>query len=166
MAAQGYQESQLDQSTRSRVGALGVMQVMPATARDPVVGIPDISKVENNIHAGVKYVRFLRTRYFDDPAITPINQIFFALAAYNAGPGNIAKARKKAAAMGLDPDRWFDNVEVAAGKSISREPVTYVRNIVKYAVFFRLALDKEALAAQPTAAPAIEAQATEAKPAQ
>jgi membrane-bound lytic murein transglycosylase MltF len=138
LIAQGYQESQLDQSTRSRVGAIGIMQVMPSTARDPVVGIPDISKPEANVHAGIKYLRFLRDRYFSDPAITPINQVFLALAAYNAGPGNISKARKKAAAMGLDPNVWFDNVEIATGKVVSREPVAYVRNILKYAVFFRL----------------------------
>jgi membrane-bound lytic murein transglycosylase MltF len=169
LAAQGYQESQLDQSTRSRVGAIGIMQVMPSTARDPVVGIPDISKTESNIHAGTKYLRFLRSQYFDDPAITPINQIFFALAAYNAGPGNISKARKKATKMGLDPNVWFDNVEVAAGKSISREPVAYVRNILKYGVFFRLALGSEPPGAKfrATDSPAAhERQPTEAKAAE
>jgi membrane-bound lytic murein transglycosylase MltF len=138
LIAQGYQESQLDQATRSHAGAIGIMQVLPSTAKDPVVGIPDITKPEPNVHAGIKYLRFLRDRYFLNPEITPINQVFLALAAYNAGPGNISKARKRASAMGLDPNVWFDNVEIATGKVVSREPVAYVRNIVKYAVFFRL----------------------------
>ncbi len=92
LIAQGYQESQLDQSTRSRVGAIGIMQVMPSTAKDPVVGIPDISKLEANVHAGIKYLRFLRDRYFSDPAISPINQVFLALAAYNAGENAVKRA--------------------------------------------------------------------------
>ncbi len=63
MAAQGYQESTLDPSKRSHVGAIGVMQVMPATARDRNVGIPDIGKLENNVRAGVKYMRFVINQY-------------------------------------------------------------------------------------------------------
>jgi len=138
IAAQGYQESGLDQSKRSATGAVGVMQVLPTTAADPNVGIPSIDRIDNNVHAGVKYLRFLRDRYFDDPGIDPIDRALFSFAAYNAGPGNIAKARKAAAAMGYDPDRWFDNVEIAAAKKISREPVVYVRNIYKYYVSYSL----------------------------
>ena len=132
IAAQGYQESSLDQSERSDAGAIGIMQLMPATARDPNVDIPDIEVAERNIEAGVKYLRHLRDAYFSDPAITPFDQACFAFAAYNAGPGNIRKARARAASMGLDPDVWFGHVEVAAGRAISREPVIYVRNILKY----------------------------------
>jgi membrane-bound lytic murein transglycosylase MltF len=138
IAAQGYQESRLDQSKRSRVGAVGVMQVMPATARDPNVGVADIHLLEPNIHAGVKYLRFLRDRYFSDSALSALDRTMFAFAAYNAGPANVAKARKRTAAMGLDPDVWFDNVEIAAAKTISREPVTYCRNIYKYYVAYKL----------------------------
>jgi membrane-bound lytic murein transglycosylase MltF len=137
VAAQGYQESGLDQTKRSRVGAIGVMQLMPTTASDPNVGIPGIDDPENNIHAGVKYLRFLRDRYYSDPAITPLNQALFSFAAYNAGPGNIARARKRATALGLDPDVWFDNVEIATAKTVSREPVVYVRNIYKYYVAYK-----------------------------
>jgi membrane-bound lytic murein transglycosylase MltF len=137
VAAQGYQESGLDQAKRSRVGAIGVMQLMPATARDPNVGIPEIDDPEKNIHAGVKYLRFLRDRYYSDPAITPLNQALFSFAAYNAGPGNIARARKRATTLGLDPNVWFDNVEIATAKTVSREPVVYVRNIYKYYVAYK-----------------------------
>ncbi len=137
IGAQAYQESRLDQSKRSPVGAVGVMQVMPATAGDPNVGVPDIHQTEPNIHAGVKYLRFLRDRYFSDPKLLPVDRTLFSFAAYNAGPGNIAKARKRAEQMGFDPNIWFGNVEVAAAKTISREPVHYVRNIYKYYIAYR-----------------------------
>lgn len=138
IGAQGYQESRLDQNKRSPVGAIGIMQVMPQTARDPNVGIPDIHVTEKNIHAGVKYLRFLRDRYFRDPALSELDQTLFTFAAYNAGPGNVSRARKQARALGLDPNVWLDNVEIAAGRVISREPVTYVRNIYKYYVAYKL----------------------------
>ncbi|HHQ48074.1 MAG TPA: lytic transglycosylase F [Acidobacteria bacterium] len=136
--ALAYQESGLDQSKRSHVGAVGIMQLLPTTAADPNVGIPDITTVEANIHAGTKYLRFLRDRYFSDPAIDPLNAELFTFAAYNAGPARIAKLRAEAARMGLDPNRWFDNVEVVAAKRIGRETVRYVANIVRYSVAFDL----------------------------
>jgi membrane-bound lytic murein transglycosylase MltF len=107
IAAQGYQESRLDQSERSAAGAIGIMQLMPATARDTDVGISDIEVAERNVEAGVKYLRHLRNDYFGDPAIEPFDQACFAFAAYNAGPGGIRKARARAAGMGLDPNVWF-----------------------------------------------------------
>lgn len=142
--AQGFQESRLDQSERSQAGAIGVMQVLPTTAKDPNVAIPDIDETDPNIEAGLKYLRFIRDRYFSDAEIAPFDQVLFALAAYNAGPANIAKARERAEADGADPNVWFDNVETAAARVISREPVNYVRNIVRYAVGFRLAAESEA----------------------
>ena len=138
IAAQGYQESGLDQSVRSPVGAIGIMQVMPATARDPVVGIPDIEVADRNVEAGVKYLRHLRDVYFDGPEISRFDKACFTFAAYNAGPGNIRKARARAESMGLDPNVWFGQVEVAAGRTISREPVIYVRNILKYYTSYRI----------------------------
>jgi membrane-bound lytic murein transglycosylase MltF len=138
IAAQGYQESGFEQSKRSPVGAVGIMQVMPDTAKDPVVGIPNIHESEANIHAGIKYLHFLRERYFNDPAIDDFNQVLFSLAAYNAGPGNMRKSRARAEKMGLDPNIWFGNVEIATAKAVSSEPVIYVRNIFKYAVDIRL----------------------------
>jgi membrane-bound lytic murein transglycosylase MltF len=144
IAAQGYQESKLDQSTVSPAGAIGVMQILPSTAADPNVAIADIELLDSNAHAGVKYLRFLRDRYFSDPAIAPLDQELFSFAAYNAGPGNIAKARAKAAAMGFDPNRWFQNVEFAAAKVISQEPVRYVRNIYKYYVAYRMLSEQAA----------------------
>jgi membrane-bound lytic murein transglycosylase MltF len=147
IAAQGYQESRLDQNKRSPAGAIGVMQLMPATARDPNVGIPDIRRAESNIHAGVKYLRFLRNRYYSDAALSKLDQTLFSFAAYNAGPGNVARARKRAAKLGLDPNVWLDNVEIAAAKVVSREPVVYVRNIYKYYVAYKLLIEGKVLAA-------------------
>tara|TARA_Y100001956_G_C4120238_1_gene187000 strand:- start:369 stop:1808 length:1440 start_codon:yes stop_codon:yes gene_type:complete len=137
ISAQGFQESGLDQSKVSHKGAVGVMQVLPSTAKDPNVNIPNIYEVNNNIHAGVKYMRFLKDRYFNDEAISPDNQVYFSLAAYNAGPGNIRKMRRLASQQGYDPNQWFKNVEIMARRHIGREPVHYVANINRYFVIYK-----------------------------
>jgi membrane-bound lytic murein transglycosylase MltF len=142
-AALAYQESTLDHSKRSHAGAVGIMQIMPATAADKNVGIPDIKNLEKNIHAGNKYLRFLRDRYFNDPSVDSLNQTLFTFAAYNAGPSRVAKLRKEAAGMGLDPNVWFRNVEVVAAKRIGRETVQYVSNIFKYYLAYKLIVQKE-----------------------
>lgn len=141
IVSQGYQESRLDQSKRSHVGAVGIMQVMPTTARDPVIAVPNIEEPEANVEAGVKYLNWLRETFFNDAAIAPADQVLFAFAAYNAGPGNIAKARARAEKMDLDPNVWFGNVEIATARAVSREPVIYVRNIMKYYVAYKRAQD-------------------------
>ncbi len=141
LIAQAYQESQLDQNTRSSAGAVGVMQLLPSTAADKSVGIEDITDLENNVHAGAKYMSWLRENYFNDPAMTSEEQTLFTFAAYNAGPGRVKQLRKEATEMGLDPNIWFDNVEVVAAKRIGRETVQYVSNIYKYWVAYQLALD-------------------------
>ncbi|MEJ2531158.1 MAG: transporter substrate-binding domain-containing protein [Halioglobus sp.] len=143
VAAQGYQESRLDQNARSHAGAIGVMQMLPSTARDPNVGIPNIEEVDSNIHAAVKYLEFLRERYFSDPGIDDFNRTLLALATYNMGPRNMINVRNKAAKLGYDPDVWFDNVEVVAAKNIGREPVQYVANIFKYYIGYRLSTEQE-----------------------
>ena len=137
MSAQGFQESGLDQSRVSYRGAIGVMQVLPSTARDKNVNIKNIHKVDNNIHAGVKYMRFIKDRYFDDPAISPDNQIYFTLASYNAGPAKIRKMRAIAKEKGYNPNIWFKNVEIITRKYVSKEPVTYVTNINRYFVIYK-----------------------------
>ncbi len=141
--AQAYQESGLDQSTRSRVGAIGVMQVMPTTAKDRNVNIPNIHETEANIHAGVKYLRFLVNEYFDEPGIDAMNRHLLAFASYNAGPNRIQRLRKQAAAEGLDPNKWFNNVEVVAARDIGRETVQYVSNIYKYYLAYKLVVEQD-----------------------
>jgi len=137
IAAQGYQESRFDQSKRSSAGAVGIMQLLPTTAADRVVGIPDISTPDANIHAGVKYLAWLRDHYFSEDNIDPLDRMLLSFAAYNAGPGNIARARRKTKALGYDPNRWFGNVEVGMYRSVSGEPVSYVRNVYKYYVTYK-----------------------------
>jgi membrane-bound lytic murein transglycosylase MltF len=136
--ALAYQESTLDHKKRSKAGAVGIMQILPSTAADKNVGIPDVENLESNIHAGTKYLRFIRNRYFDDPAIDALNQTLFAFASYNAGPAKVARLRKEANEMGLDSNVWFNNVEEVAAKRIGRETVQYVSNIYKYYIAYRL----------------------------
>jgi membrane-bound lytic murein transglycosylase MltF len=142
VAAQGYQESRLDQSARSSAGAIGIMQLLPSTAGDPNVGIPDIHNVDSNIHAGIKYLDFLRDRYFNDPEIDPLNQTLLALGAYNAGPRRMINLRNEAEKLGYDPNVWFDNLELVASKRVGRETVQYVANIFKYYFAYRMALQQ------------------------
>jgi len=142
LTAMAYQESQLDQSKRSRAGAIGVMQIKPSTAADPNVGISGIDDVENNIHAGTKYLAFIRDRYFSDPELEGFNPQFFTLAAYNAGPARIRQLRAEAAQQGLDPNVWFGNVEQVAARRIGSETVRYVSNITKYAFAYLLVLEQ------------------------
>jgi membrane-bound lytic murein transglycosylase MltF len=136
MMAQGYQESRLDQSVRSRVGAIGVMQVMPLTGKEMAVG--DIRKLEPNIHAGVKYIRFMEDQYYANEPMDAVNKMLFAFASYNAGASRIQKARASAKKRGMNPNRWFYNVSLVVGEQIGREPVQYVGNIYKYYIAYKL----------------------------
>jgi membrane-bound lytic murein transglycosylase MltF len=140
--AQAYQESRLDHSVRSRVGAIGVMQVMPATGKAMKVG--DIRQLEPNIEAGTKYLRQIDETYFGDAPMDRLNQTLFAFAAYNAGPNRIQRLRAEALARGLNPNVWFNNVEIIAGERIGRETVQYVSNIFKYYIAYRLIMDEQA----------------------
>ncbi|HFQ89167.1 MAG TPA: lytic transglycosylase F [Desulfobulbus sp.] len=142
LAALAYQESGLDQNKRSRAGAIGVMQILPSTAADPNVGIRNIERIDNNIHAGTKYLRFMMDRYFNDPGMDRLNRGLFAFAAYNAGPARIAKLRRQAARQGLNPNVWFNNVELVAARRIGRETVQYVANIYKYYVAYRMIVSR------------------------
>ncbi len=142
IAAQAYRESRFDQSKRSRAGAIGIMQVLPATAADPNVGINGIEDMENNIHAGVKYLAFVRDRYFSDAEISAKNRLDFALAAYNAGPRRVVNARKGASDRGLDSNVWFNHVELIVAQEVGREPVDYVRDIHAYSFALRLGYDE------------------------
>ncbi len=142
MAAQGYQESRLDQSVKSRVGAVGVMQVMPATGKELAVG--DITQAEPNIHAGVKYFRFMMDEYFKNEPMDDVNKALMTFASYNAGPNRIRQLRRETAKQGLDPNRWFGNVERVVSERIGRETVTYVSNIYKYYTAYRLVTERGA----------------------
>jgi membrane-bound lytic murein transglycosylase MltF len=140
MAAQGYQESTLDQTVKSPVGAIGVMQVMPPTGKELNVG--DIREVDANIHAGVKYMRFMIDRYYKDEPMDQLNKALMTFASYNAGPGRIRQLRRETEKRGLNPNVWFGNVERIASERIGRETVTYVSNIYKYYLTYRLLTDQ------------------------
>ena len=140
MAAQGYQESTLDQTVKSPVGAIGLMQVMPPTGKELNVG--DISQIDPNIHAGVKYMRFMMDQYFKDEPMDELNKSLMTFAAYNAGPGRLRQLRRETKERGLDPNRWFNNVERVASERIGRETVTYVSNIYKYDITYKLVADQ------------------------
>ncbi len=143
IAALAYQESGLDHAKRGQSGAVGIMQILPSTASDQNVNIANIEKLENNIHAGVKYLRFIVDQYYKDEPMTAGNKMLFAFASYNAGPANVDKIRKKTAEMGLDPNIWFYNAEMAAAKIIGRETVQYVSNIYKYYVAYTLVQERD-----------------------
>jgi len=138
IAAQSFQESRFDPNARSRAGARGLMQLLPSTAKD--MGIEDISTPEDNVHAGVKYLRWIKDRYFSEDDINADDRVRFALAAYNAGPANIRRSRTSATQLGYDANRWFNHTELGAMQRVGLEPVHYVRNINKYYLSFRLSL--------------------------
>ncbi|MGO9832374.1 MAG: transglycosylase SLT domain-containing protein [Myxococcaceae bacterium] len=141
MMAQGYQESRLEQSAKSSVGAVGVMQLMPATGQQMQVG--DITQLEPNIHAGVKYLKFVENTYFSDAAIDPLVRSLFAFASYNAGPNRIQELRREAQRRHLDPNRWFRNVELVVAEKVGQETVSYVANIYKYYIAYQLVAEQE-----------------------
>jgi membrane-bound lytic murein transglycosylase MltF len=137
IAALAYQESGIDQSKSSPAGAIGVMQLLPSTAADPNVNIREIDVMEHNIHAGVKYLRFLHDRYFKNEPMDVLNKMLFTFASYNAGPGKVIRLRREARESGLDPNIWFRNVEIIAARRLGRETVQYVGNIYKYYIAYR-----------------------------
>lgn len=152
LLSQGYQESRLDQSVRSRVGAIGIMQLMPATAAAPPILLRGIERADVNVRAGAKYMRFLIDHYFSEPGLVAEERLRLALAAYNAGPGRVRQLRALTAQAGLDPNVWYGNVEILAARHVGQETVTYVANIEKYLVAFRRSLEIES-ARRPGAAP-------------
>jgi len=161
IAAEAYQESGLNQEAKSPVGAIGVMQVMPATAASSPVNIPDVTKVDPNIHAGVKLLKFIRDDYFKNDPMDPLNKTLMTLAAYNAGPGRIKQCRQVAADMGLNPNVWFKNVEYAVAKKVGAETVGYVSNIYKYYLGWKLMTEREAARTQLKQAQAPRKEAKE-----
>ncbi|MGR9089196.1 MAG: transglycosylase SLT domain-containing protein [Gammaproteobacteria bacterium] len=134
IAAQMYQESHFDPDAVSEAGALGLMQLMPATAQS--LGVNDPRDPEAGIHAGVKYLNRLRDRF--ENRIPMSSRTWFALAAYNIGYDRVRRARTRARERGLDPDRWFGHVELAMREMSQPGPkfgcrcgqaITYVRSI-------------------------------------
>jgi membrane-bound lytic murein transglycosylase MltF len=149
LVAQGYQESLLDQSRKNPSGAVGIMQVIPKYAAAPPISVPNVDDAENNVHAGAKMLRNIADTYFKDDKLDPLNKTLMVFAAYNAGPNRIVRLRKVAASEGLDPDKWFGNVELAVAQGVGQETVQYVNNIYKYYVAYKLVLAESAAAKRP-----------------
>lgn len=127
--AQAYQESTLNQAARSPRGAVGIMQVLPSTAQEWYVNVNSVHDVDNNVHAGTKYLRYIIDNYFNATDIPVRERILFAMASYNCGPGRILRYRNEAEKQGLNPNEWFNNVEIIAMAHGTNETVKYVRNI-------------------------------------
>ena len=144
LAAQAFQESGLDQSRRSSRGAIGLMQLMPATARE--MGFDDISTADANVEAGAKYMRHVIDTYFSDieqnsavdPEIAREEAYAIALAAYNAGPTRISRLRRTAESRGIDNKIWFDEMEPIVAREVGSEPVMYVQNVMEYSIQLQL----------------------------
>ena len=134
LASLGFQESMLNQSAVSPTGAIGVMQLLPSTGES--LGVGNIHLLEPNIHAGAKYMNSLLYALSIEGDLSDIERNFFGVAAYNAGPHNIRKARELASTMGFDPNKWFENVEMATAKLFGIETFLYVRNVYKYYVVY------------------------------
>ncbi|MBN2647167.1 MAG: transporter substrate-binding domain-containing protein [Thiotrichales bacterium] len=140
IAAQAYKESKFNQSLVSPRGAYGIMQIKPSTAKSKNVAIPNIqTHMESNLHAGIRYLAFLRDTFFQGPQYSVEDQINFALAAYNAGPGRIRQLQRIAKKQGLNPNKWFFHVETVARNEIGLETVNYVTFIQKTKAAFKLA---------------------------
>ena len=150
ITAQMYVESRFDPDAVSSFGATGLMQVMPRTAAE--LGLTQLTDPDEGLHAGVKYMDWVRDR-FEHEDMELADRFAFALASYNAGYGHVSDARVVADRMGLEPNRWFENVEVAMlrlmepevyrtvrhGYSRGSEPVDYVRKITDLAtLYFRV----------------------------
>jgi membrane-bound lytic murein transglycosylase MltF len=143
IAAQAYQESQLDHSRRGTAGAVGLMQIKPSTAAAKQIGITGVDRdPDRNVHAGCAYLRYLSDTYVSDPAIDPLNRTLMSFAAYNAGPDNLRKFRAAARQAGLDPNIWFNNVEVGAAKVAGLTPVQYISNIYMYYISYQLSIER------------------------
>ena len=144
LAAQGYQESGLNPGLRSKAGAVGVMQIKPSTAAADPIDITGIEKIDRNIEAGAKYLRYMVSHYYANEPMDQITKGFFALASYNAGPDRIEKLRRLAAAEGYDPNRWFNNVEFMTARRIGAETPNYVSNIYKYYLAYKMTIEQDA----------------------
>ncbi|NIR31230.1 MAG: transporter substrate-binding domain-containing protein [Gammaproteobacteria bacterium] len=160
LIAQMYQESRFDPGARSWMGALGLMQVLPRTAKQ--FGFTDLHDPEKGVHAGIRYLAWLRERFDED--ISVHDRTWFALASYNAGLGHVRDARRLAKQLGQEPKRWFGEVEQAMlllarkkyarkahhGYVRGRETVKYVREIRnRYEAYVDLKRAAERDASQP-----------------
>ena len=142
-----YTIRKYERDPRTMLAPPALTEVHPL-GKSPVITDGDITVADSNVHAGAKYMDQLMTKFFPDAKFDEMNRTLFAFAAYNAGPGRIQQLRRLAAKRGLDPNVWFRNVEYVAAEKIGQETVTYVSNIFKYYVAYRLILESRAATQQ------------------
>lgn len=156
LAAQIYQESRFDPKAKSWAGAKGLMQVMPATAKE--LGIEDVTDPIESLRGGTTYLNQIFERFSD--VTDTINRTKFTLAAFNCGYGHVRDAQLLAEANNLNPMIWENNVEkmllalrfpknynkdfIKYGYVRGYEPVTYVRQIYeRYQHYKKFIAEKE-----------------------
>lgn len=165
LAAQIYTESRFDARAASPSGAVGLMQIMPKTAKD--LGIINVVDPDLNITGGVTYLQQQQKRIQGN--VDDFNRLCFALASYNGGYGHLLDARKLAEKIGKNPDVWFGNVaaayrvlkdhehasELSYGRCDGNAIADYVNNIMlrylNYELYLRASRDPlaELLKEQP-----------------
>ena len=123
---------------------MGVMQIKPSVAANNPIAIRGVQKLDRNIEAGAKYMRYLMQHYYGNEPIDPVTKGLFAFASYNAGPAEIQKLRREAAQRGYNPNLWFNNVEILASAEIGQETVEYVSNIYKYYLAYKMVTERQA----------------------
>ena len=143
LAALALKESTLNPDARGSGGARGLLQVTPAAARS--VGVGNAASLDGNVQAGAKYLAMLRRRYFASSQLNERERMAFVLAAYNLGPQRIQGLRAEARRRGLDPNRWFFQVERVAAERLGLGVVSYVGSVNKY----HLALSRERYRLEP-----------------
>lgn len=124
------QESRFDANVESRMGAYGLMQVMPMTGRNFNIDIT--ASPSNNILAGTTYLNWLKS-IFDSKVTDPEERVKFILASYNAGPGHVLDAMKLAEKNGMNPQKWDGSVAVWLLKK--SEPRYFTDSVVKNGYF-------------------------------
>lgn len=130
LAALAFKESTLNPAARGAGGAVGLMQVTPATARS--LGVKDFSGLDGNVLASAKYLASIRRQFFASPRLNERERMAFTLAAYNMGPQRVQTLRAEARRRGLNPDQWYFQVERVAMETMGMGVVSYVNSVNKY----------------------------------
>ena len=171
LASQMFQESRFKPRARSWAGAMGLLQLMPATARE--VGVQDPYDPRDNVAGAVRYLDWLNDTYWEDEIPDVQERTKFILASYNAGSGHVFDAQRLTEKNGGDPKKWADvafwllqkskpevynDPVVKYGYARGLEPVTYVSRILgRYTHYSQFVDPIEGGEAVPALEPAVEA---------
>ena len=153
LASQVFQESKFDPKARSWASAHGLLQLMPATAKE--LGVSNPSDPEQSIRGGAKYLKSIWERWSEIP--DSLERIKFTLASYNAGFGHIQDARTLTELNNGDPNIWdgqvenallnltyqryYSKPEIKYGYVHGLEPVKYVKEILERTTMYETFLE-------------------------